>query len=134
MDHGKVEAQGRLKIILLVWRHAYEGLSNGNGAQSELTGKQKVLTGIKQGEKSPLGQNRDAMTRDYITTCSGQNEKSSLLAVWILPATGDNDIKYKLVFKLFKSGNCTWFACPTEELLSKFWAVGFFLLLLLFEH
>lgn len=88
-------------------------------------------------EKSPWDRtNRDAMTRDYITTCSGQTDKSSLLVLWILPATGDNDIKYKLVFKLFKSGNCTWFACPTEELyVSKFWAVGFFFFFLLFfEH
>lgn len=55
-------------------------------------------------EKSPWDRtNRDAMTRDYITTCSGQNEKSSLLAVWILPATGDNDIKYKLVFINYSS-------------------------------
>lgn len=137
-DHGKVEAQGRLlwksfclsDVMLTAW--AMEWCTEWTDWQAKGTNWHQAR------EKSPWDRtNRNAMTRDYITTCSGQNEKSSLLAVWILPATGDNDIKYKLVFKLFKSGNCTWFACPTEELyVSKFWAVSFFLLLLLllFEH
>lgn len=114
-DHGKVEAQGRLfsenhSACLTSCLRPEQW----NGAQSELTGKQKG-TNWHQGRRVPgTEQGCDDQRLHYHLL--GAEWKILLACGLDLPATGDNDIKYKLVFKLFKSGNCTWFACPTEEL------------------